>query len=597
MPSTYRLLFDLLDDRERRRFAILAVMMLVAGLVDMAGVASLLPFLTVLANPEAVQTNPYLAAVSQALGVGSRGFLIFLGLLTFVFVVFGQSWKAATAYAMTRFGRLRENSIGSRLLSHYLHQPYAWFLNRNSADLGKTILSEVDKVVQGSLIPALRVLAQAVVIICLVALLLAVDPMATAIIAFVVGGSYGLITMSARRYLARIGHDRVLANTERYRIVQEVFGGIKEVKLRSLEDAYVTRFRGSSVRFVKHQAAASIVAQLPRYLLETIVFGGMIFLLLVLLVTSDGTLQSVLPVVGVFAFAGARLFPALQQFYGALTEMSFTRNALVALHADLQQTSGSVVRTGGALPPILLRETLELDNVSFTYDGARTAALSGLSLVIRANTTVGLIGPTGAGKTTVVDVMLGLLEPQRGSLRVDGTVIEGENLNAWRRGIGYVPQHIFLTDDTVAANIAVGVPPEQIDMAAVQKAARIAVLDTFVTGELKHGYATKIGERGVRLSGGQRQRIGIARALYHDPQVLILDEATSALDNATEAAFMEAVRDLGHKKTIIIVAHRLTTVQTCDEVFLLQAGTCAAAGPPNEILSLSSGGARLIASA
>jgi ABC-type multidrug transport system fused ATPase/permease subunit len=585
--KTHRRLLALLDVRERRQFALLFVMILAMGLLDMVGVASILPFLAVLSNRDIVQDNSVLAFVYDTLGFASTdGFLVFLGVVTLAFVVLGQGFKALTLYAVNRFSKMREYTIGARLLAGYLHQPYAWFLNRHSADLGKTVLSEVGGVVGGALVPAARGLAQGAVVISLVALLVVVNPFAAAVTALVVAGSYGLVFTVSRRYLSHIGRERLRANEERFRVAQEAMGGIKDVKLLGLEPSYLARFDAPASRFARYHAAAQAIAETPRFILEAIVFGTMMVLLLVLLARAEGRLEAVLPVIGVYAFAGARLFPALQQLYASITQMRFAGAALDALHTDLMTTS--VPKEVASPPaPLRLRERLVLRDVRYAYPGAERPAIAGLDLAIGANTTVGLVGATGAGKTTAVDVVLGLLEPDGGTLEVDGVGVDAGNRRAWQRTLGYVPQQIFLTDDSVAANIALGVPRAEIDMAAVERAARIAELHDFVVRELPQGYATAIGERGVRLSGGQRQRIGIARALYHDPDVLILDEATSALDNRTERAVMDAVHNLGHAKTIVMIAHRLSTVRDCDAIFMLEQGRCVAAGTYDELLDRS----------
>ena len=581
MLKVYRQLLDLLSARERRRLAILLAMILAMGFIDLAGVASIVPFLAVLSNPGIIQSNSYLAAANDMLGFTTANqSLVFLGLLTFGLVVFGQIFKALTVYALMRFSYLREFAIGSRMLASYLRQPYAWFLNRHSANLGMSVLSEVKQVVEGVLIPSLRVLAQGVVSFFLVGLLLVVQPVAAFATAIVVGGSYALIFVASRRYLARIGRDRLSANSERYRITQDSMRGIKDVKLLGLEDTYLDRFRIPAERYARFQATSVAIRELPRFLLEAIVFGSMTLFLLVLTIIGEGRLDEMLPVIGVYAFAGIRLFPAMHQMYVNVSRIRFNYATLEALHRDLHETQATAARadTQRSSAPVLLTERLELRDVHFAYDGAGRSALRGLDLTIDVNTTVGLVGTSGAGKTTAVDVILGLLEPQAGELVVDGTVIDSSNRRAWQRTLGYVPQQIFLTDDTVAANIAFGIPPQAIDMNAVERAARLAEIHDFVATELISGYETKIGEYGVRLSGGQRQRIGIARALYRDPSVLILDEATSSLDNLTERIVMDAVNNLGHRKTIIMIAHRLSTVRVCDQIFLLDQGRCCAFG-------------------
>jgi ABC-type multidrug transport system fused ATPase/permease subunit len=575
-----RKLLALLSAKERKRLLVVLVMIGVMGLLDMASVAALAPFLQVLANPETTGSR-VIAWARWLLQPGStEALLAWLAAFALVLVVGSLAFKALTIYAITRFSHMRAFSLSKRLLSAYLRQPYSWFLGRNSADLGKGVLSEVDKVVTLALVPGLRALAQFVVVLALVLLLVIVNPLAALLGFVLVVGSYGAVFVTTRRKLRRIGTERVHANEARYRFAQEALGGVKEIKLRGQEPVYLDRFSRPAFAFADRQATSMIIAQLPRYMLEGIVFGGMMALVLGLLLAGDGGLESVIPTLGVYGMAGMRLFPALQQVYQGVSQLQFNGPAVEALYADMVDRGKETempwtVMAGEALP---LNERLDVSGVTFTYPNADRPALSGLDLTVEANTTVGIVGSTGAGKTTVVDLILGLLEPQAGHVAVDGTPLTRENLRAWQRTLGYVPQHIYLVDDSVAANIALGVPPDEIDMAAVERAARIAELHDHVMTELSDGYATKLGEGGVRLSGGQRQRVGIARALYHDPSVLVLDEATSALDNLTEKAVMDAVHNIAHAKTVIIIAHRLSTVRTCDKIVMLQKGVAVAEG-------------------
>ena len=589
MISAYRKIFDLLDRRERGRFLLLLLMILVMGMLDVVGVASILPFLAVLANPEVIYENAYLSGLYQFFDFPhDRAFLIFLGASVFVLVVVSLAFKTLTMYALMRFSTMRTYSISSRLLAGYLSRPYVWFLRRHSADLGKSILSEVDHVTGSSILPAMRLIADATVLLALALLLLLVDPMTVIAALALLGGAYLLVYFSVSPLLARIGEIRVRANGERYQTVHEAFGGIKDVKLIGLENAYANRYQAPAWRFARVSAAGNIIQTLPRHILEAVAFGGILMLVLVLLFRSEGSFQQIVPVVGLFAFAGIRMFPLMQQVYGSFSALRFGRYALDAVHKDFSENAAAFVSEAvGPLVAMPLARELELRNVQFTYPAAHKPALRGLSLSICANTTIGLVGGSGAGKTTAVDVILGLLVPDSGALLVDGVEVSETNRRGWQRAVGYVPQQIFLTDDTVAANIAFGVPPEQIDMVSVERAARIAELHDFVTRDLSLGYDTEVGERGVRLSGGQRQRIGIARALYHDPGLLVLDEATSALDNLTEQAVMDAVHNLAGAKTIIMVAHRLSTVAGCDELFLLSEGVVTARGSYDEMMSAS----------
>jgi ABC-type multidrug transport system fused ATPase/permease subunit len=588
MRDTYRKLFDLLTRQERRRFFLLLAMIIVMALVDMAGVASILPFLAVVSDPEMVHKNAYLAAAYDWLGMTSdQKFLIFLGFGVFGMLIITMLVKLVTLYALARFAQMRTYTISSRLVEGYLRQPYSWFLNRHSAQLSRSVLSEVHSVVSASLIPAMRIIAQSISLLALAVLLFLVNPAvaASAIVMFV--GAYLGIFLTVRRRLSKIGAIRLKAARERFGLTHELFGVVKEVKLLGLEASYIARLRKPMLRTAEAASQVQLIGDMPRLLLETVAFGGILLLILVMLLTGDGNITSILPTLGVFAFAGLRMFPSIQNIYQALTGMRSSSATLNSLHAEYVE----VVKQPALPLPMVnagrlhLRERLELRNVRYSYPVAERAAVNGLSMTIAANTTVGIVGGTGAGKTTAVDVMLGLLRPQSGEIAVDGTVLGPDNLRLWQNVLGYVPQQISLIDDSVSANIAFGVPPGARDHAAIERAARIANLHDFIISDLPDGYATKVGERGVRLSGGQRQRIGIARALYHDPDVLILDEATSALDNLTERAVMDAVHALGHRKTIIMIAHRLTTVRNCDLIFLLEQGRVVASGTYDELVA------------
>lgn len=601
MLTTYRRLFALLDTRERRRFWLLCGMIFVMGLLELGSVISIMPFLAVLANPEIVETNETIRTVYTGLGFTSPNhFLHFLGMVTFCMIVFGQTFKAVTVYALGRFSQMREYSIGSRLLANYLRRPYSWFLGRHSADLGKAVLSEVSAVISGLMMPALRLLAYGTIAAILILFLIFTEPMAALSGALIIGGGYAAMFAVTRGYLGRIGGARLHANTARFTIAQEALGGIKDVKLLGLEERFLHRFRRPAERFAHYQAMAMAIGEIPRFALEAVVFGAMMAFVLVLMLSSEGQITDILPTIGVFAFAGARIFAALQSVYRSMSVMRFGQEALKALYTDFQDRTvdRAAVPVGASAEVVVhLRDRIEFKDVGYTYPGAERPALCGLNFTIQANTTVGLVGASGAGKTTAVDVLLGLLPPQRGEVTVDGRRIDAESVRGWQRQLGYVPQHIFLTDDTIAANIAFGLPKEEIDMAAVERAARIAELHDFVVRELPKAYETTVGERGVRLSGGQRQRIGIARALYHDPSVLILDEATSALDNLTERAVMDAVANLAHAKTIVMIAHRLSTVRNCDKILMLEGGRCSVAADYDTLMTQNASFRELAAAA
>ncbi len=578
---------DLLSARERNRALLLLGLIIVMAFLDMIGVASIMPFMAVLANPELVESNPILALTYAILGFSDKNkFMFALGVAVFFMLMLSIAFNAFTMLIMLRFARLLEFSIAKRLVNLYLRQPYDWYLNRNSTDLGKTALTEVVQVVTGAIVPLLEVIAKGCVVTALILLLVLTNPLLACIGGLGMGLLYGLIYAFVRRRLMHYGEQRRVSNQQRFQVLGEVFGGIKVVKVAGLEKQYLARFEDPAYRFAIAQGQAQTASQLPRYAMEVIAFGGILGVILFLMHTT-GSLQNSLPVLSLYALAGYRLMPAMQALYVNLATLRFGASTLGHLHSELLALEKTPAPVASA-QTISLARCVSLENIGYQYLGAPAPTLNSIDLRIDARTTVGLVGVTGSGKTTTVDVILGLLKPHSGHLKVDDVIIDDKNCIGWQALIGYVPQHIFLADDTVAVNIAFGLPADQIDQAAVERAAKTANLHDFVVGSLPNGYDTSVGERGVRLSGGQRQRIGIARALYRQPQLLILDEATSALDNVTEHAVMEAIHNLGRKITIILIAHRLTTIKKCDRIYVLNQGSVIATGTYDDLLNNNS---------
>ena len=583
--KNFKKLLLLLSPHERKQAALLLVMILIMAFLDMIGVASILPFMAVLTNPILIDTNFILNTMFQAskiFGVeNSEQFLIALGFLVFGLLVVSLFFKALTTYAIIRFVRMREYSIGKRLVEGYLHQPYSWFLSRNSAELGKAILSEVGQVIGFGIIPMMDLISKSMVTIALIFLLIIANPKLALLIGFSLGGAYLLIFYFIRGYLNRIGKDRLKNNQLRFMVVSEAFGAAKELKVGGLEEIYIKRFSDPAKIFAQTTASSQVIAQLPRFILEAIAFGGIILIMLYMMTQTDN-FNSIIPIFSLYVFAGYRLMPALQQIYASFTNLTFVGPALEKLYNDIKNLKS--LNLNQDQKALTFNNTIALKNIHYNYPNSTRKALKDITLNIPAKSTIGLVGTTGSGKTTTVDIILGLLEAQKGTLEVDGKIITLENSRSWQRSIGYVPQHIYLADDSVAANIAFGVKPENISEKAVTKASIIANLHNFVIEELPEKYQTKVGERGVRLSGGQRQRIGIARALYHNPKILILDEATSALDNQTEEAVMDAINNLNKDITIILIAHRLNTVKNCDIIFKLDKGQVIEQGTFDELI-------------
>lgn len=564
----------------------LTALMVMVAVAEIMGISAVMTLLNVLSAPDIVQTNARMATFYEWAGFDSTfTFQVTLAVGVLLVVMAGLAVKAFGTYALIRFSTMRGYTVSTRLLSAYLSQPYPWFLDRNSAELGKNVLNEVDGLVARVIQPCLRLVANSLLVLAILCFLMVVDPLVTIFSALVLGLGYGLIYLRFRGRLHRLGEDMMNAFEDRFVVAQEATGGIKDVKLMGLEASYVSSYATAARKAAHSGATMGVMGELPRFILEAITFGTLLGLILLLLFRNEGNITAIVPTLGVIAFSTMRLLPSLQQIYHSLVSIRAATPILDTIVRDIAATPQRPISDGSEPQPMALERSLELSKVSFGYAAADRPTLRGVDLSIRARTTVGIVGGTGAGKTTLVDLILGLLSPDEGTIRVDGIPITDENRRAWQKTLGYVPQSIFLTDDTIAANIAFGVPKDQIDMAGVERAARTAALHDFVMSDLPQGYHTLVGERGVRLSGGQRQRIGIARALYRDPTLLIMDEATSALDNITERVVMEAVHNIRADKTVILIAHRLSTVKSCDTIFLMDRGRLLAQGSYDELLA------------
>lgn len=581
-------LLTLFSARERKHLILLIILILIMALLDVIGIASVLPFMTVLTNPDLIQTNLILNKIYQIsviFGVeNNQQFILFLGIFVFIFLFISLAFKTIVTYFQIRFVYLQEHNISKNLVEGYLHQPYSWFLSRNSADLGKTVLSEVQKIVEIGIYPMMELIVKGVVALVIVILLFLVDAKLALITASALGGAYWIIFRLIKKFATRIGTVRLENNRLRFKWIGEAFGSFKQVKLGGLEKFYIENFSDYGKSYAKSIASSHVIYQLPRFILEAIAFGGVILMILYLMIQT-GTFSNALPILTLYVFAAYRLMPALQQIYGSLTQLTFVGPSLDKVYEDIKNLKPFDLSQADYILP--LKNKITLKNICYNYPNASRPILKNINLSIFVKSTVGFVGSTGSGKTTIVDVILGLLEPSKGTLEIDEVVIAKKNLRAWQRSIGYVPQDIYLANDTIASNIAFGENLKDVNQQAVEAASKIANLHDFIMEELPQQYQTIVGERGIRLSGGQRQRIGIARALYRNPQILILDEATSALDNQTEKAVMDAINNIGKNITIIIIAHRLSTIKNCDIIFLLDNGELKEKGTFEELIKVN----------
>jgi len=587
MLNSKELLF-ILSKKERNRGVLLFILILSMALIDMLGIASIMPFIALITNPEIINTNQILNFTYKKVspfGVrDEKEFLVFVGIVVFCLLIISTFIKALTTYLQSKYIRYCEFTLSKRLFKLYLYQPYSWFLNQNSSYIGKTILSETGNVVGRGLNPFISLISNIIILITLFVMLLYVDFVLTILMAVTIGSFYLIVYFLIRKMLNKIGKKNFKNNELKFRALLEAFSATKEVKVGSLEEIFINRYSQPAGSMAYNLALSDILSQLPRFVLEAIAFGGLILVIIFyMLATNDIT--SVLPKVALYAFAGYRLMPAIQKIFVSFTSLRISGPAIISLYSDLKKLNLKI--DNNYKKEFIFNENIRLKDIFYTYPKSSRMALKSINLTIPAYTTVGIVGETGSGKTTVVDIILGLLEAQKGTLEIDGKIINNENKRAWQNLIGYVPQQIYLADTSVSENIAFGLEANEINHKNVERAAKIANLHEFISNELPLKYETTIGERGVRLSGGQRQRIGIARALYNDPKLLIFDEATSALDNVTERSVMEAIYNEDYKTTKILIAHRLSTVKKCDKIFLFDKGELKHVGNYKELLENS----------
>lgn len=584
-PPFITKLWALLTPAQRRGALWLIPAEVTTALAQVIGVASVLPFLTLVADPQALSDNSVFQRIDSVLHfTGPQQVVIIAGVLSLTVLILSNLVAALTAYIENRYVWRLHQGLQVRLMGAYLNRRYEFFLDRNSSELGKNILEEVSFVVTGVVFPALQLLSNGLVALFIVAVLVAVDPVLGVGVLVTFGVLYAGTFLLVNRLLKRIGHARVEAGRGRFQSIREAFGAIKDVKAHGHENVFLRLFDRYSGKWATVTTQQHVVQQTPRFMLEIFAFGGIIGIVLYHVIRGQD-ISSILPTIGLYAFGSYRLMPSLHRVYEASAQLRGSLPALDILYNDAFDAGNS--ESEPAEPNaerIAIERELRFDRVSYTYPNAGQPALTHIEASFPAGAIIAVVGTTGAGKTTFIDLLLGLLPPTDGRILVDGKVLTRDEQAGWQASIGYVPQQIYLTDNSVAENIAFGVAPEAIDFERLRAAAHAAAILPFIEQELPNGFATVVGEQGTRLSGGQRQRIGIARALYRDPSVLVLDEATSALDSVTEDAVMSGIRHHFGQRLVIMVAHRLTTVRHCDQILVLGNGQLLASGTFDELL-------------
>jgi len=578
-------LFSLLTAKQRKQYYALQLLVVLMAVMEIAGVASIIPFMALVGNINQLQHDTFIAQVYQASGVSSETqFLFLLGLGVLIMLLIATLISSYTIWTISMFSNKIGAEIADRLYTHYLKQGWLFHASGSSALLTKKIAIESIRVTSGILLPLMHVNAKTILAFLMILSIFIYDSTVAIIIFTIFAVAYSILFTVVKIRLQRNGKTISAVNEQRFRLMNEGFGGIKDVLLLGRDGDFIKRFNQTGISLARSLGTNDALGAMPRYIIELIAFGSMISVVLYLIAYHEGNLGVILPILSVYALAGVKLLPAFQSIYTSIARIRANGAAFESIKGDLnnsKQTKSSLSKIDKtALFP---KKNISLENVTFKYPNKEEPALNQLNMSIPVNSVIGVVGPSGSGKSTLVDILLGLIKPQQGQLKIDGDIINNKNCRSWQNTIGFVAQSIFLSEGSIAENVAFGIPKDQINYDQVHQALKLAHLEELIDS-YQDGIHTKVGERGVQLSGGQRQRIGIARALYYKAEVLVFDEATSSLDGITEKMIMEAIHNFSGQKTIIMIAHRLKTVQKCDQIFFIDKGKVVDKGTYQELI-------------
>jgi ABC-type multidrug transport system fused ATPase/permease subunit len=573
-----------LSGRRKRQLVLLLCLMLVSAFAEVISLGAVIPFLGILISPEKLISHPLISDKVTLLGISSPEQLILPLTIAFITTaLLAGATRILFLWASIRLAFACGADLGIEVYRRTLYQPYSVHVARNSSEVISG-MNKVNNVVFGIIMPVLTLISSSVLLMAITIALFAIDTLVASLAILGFGSTYLIITLVTRRRLKNNSHRIAIEQTQVVKSIQEGLGGIRDVLLDGAQPIYCDIYRQADIPLRKAQSNNAFIGLSPRYIMESVGMA-LIALLAYWLSTQSGGIAEALPLLGALALGAQRLLPALQQIYYAWTDMAGNQATLNDTILLLEQPL-STIEIQASHPPLAVHNEIRLENIHFRYNKDSQWVINGINLSIPKGARVGFVGSTGSGKSTALDIVMGLLLPSKGRLLVDGKDISGESINSWQRSVAHVPQFIYLADATIAENIAFGVPMAEIDLKRLHLAASQAQIADFIENS-PEGYQSHVGERGIRLSGGQRQRIGIARALYKQASVLVLDEATSALDNSTERLVMDAFNGIMKEKTILVIAHRLSTVQACDFIVELAEGKIVAQGTYEELLKLS----------
>ena len=560
-------------------------MVIMMSFSEIIAVASIIPFMALVGDMSLLQQNAYLSQLYRVSGAASESnFVLLLGVCILIMLFISTIISMFTTWRLSIFATKIGTEISDRLYSYYLNRGWLFHVYGSSAQLTKKISYDTTRITNGVLVPLLQMNARISLALFMSLTIFIYDPKVAMVGLTIFALAYFILYKNVKSRLQR--NDKLISqvNEERFRLMNEGFGGIKDVLLLGKAYEYIKLFKKTGSTLAYSQGTNAALATVPRYFMEFVAFGLMIILVIYLIAVHDNNIGMILPILSVYALAGFKLLPAFQQIYASTATIRGNIAAFESIQQDLNNSlQKKLVDKKIDQNYLLPRKKISLNKITFSYPSKTELIFNNLDISIPANSIIGLVGKSGSGKSTLIDILLGLIKPLKGELKVDNTVVNDNNLRSWQNTIGFVPQSIFLSEGTIAENVAFGIPQEEINLEQVKQALQLAHLSELLKN-LEKGMHTKVGERGVQLSGGQRQRIGIARALYHEAKVLIFDEATSSLDGITEKMIMNAIHNFKGQKTIIMIAHRLKTIQQCDKILLMEKGEVIDQGTYKELI-------------
>ena len=585
MLKNIKQLFALLSSSQRRNFYFLQVLVILMAIMEILGVASINPFISLVGDMSQLHDDSIFSKMYKATNINSEyHFILLFGVGVILMLIIASLVSIFTIWRLTKFAHKTGAEMADSLYIYYLKQDWLYHASGNSANLTKKIATEVSRITQGIIVQLMTMNAKIVLALFITLTVFIYDPIVAASGFLVFMTAYILVFSLVKLRLQKNGQVLSEVYQSRFGLMNEGFGGIKDILLLGRDIDFINRFKTTGERLAYSLGNNAALAQAPRYFIELIAFGSIILLVIYLFITNDGDMSKIIPSLSVYAIASVKILPAFQQIYSSIADIRANMPAFQSIKSDLLESSKINFLTLNDENKILApKQNIVIENVTFKYDSKDELVLDNLSINIPAKSVVGIVGPSGSGKSTIIDILLGLIKPNKGRLLIDNEVVNIQNVRQWQNNIGFVAQSIFLSDSSIAENIAFGIPKDQIDVNKIKKSIKLAHLTDLVNG-FQDGIYTKVGERGVQLSGGQRQRIGIARALYHDPEVLVFDEATSSLDGITENMIMEAIHEFSGEKTIIMIAHRLKTVEKCDQIFFINEGKLVDNGRYDELI-------------